>query len=787
MDFKKVYNTSNNIKTSHFGSPKFNGIFTKNSSSKSINLGKKNKSMQKYERIDSFFRKINKSEEQEEELNFKVESCRVFAKKYLKLMTVLFAIIIMKRLFFDAEKNYHKIMYHISVIAFYFLAVRMHERSIYFTRFVPLFIGVLSYYAHTRYLNYYNFNTSNSQAQQFINMATSTSSGQYYNFSAGGQTINPNYLQAQNLNADINEVFRHIVIFGALFINHIYIDIFLTVTHFDSLILNMITWGLLSIYALFNNNLTIGTKISIMTLAAFAFKFSYDAKGIKDQVFKSYLEQKQLNLQWMNIFKRLPIGILITRDNRVIHSNKKMLEILGKDEINNLEELDETLHINQDEVSSLFLRKDCGSFRNILDQSSNKKYGGIKKMLGRVSKIRSDIMHNDQSQSEQLNQSSINSSDKKFKIGSDTYSFIFQKVKIMNLQINLILFIDQTQQEKLFAANLEKKYKNIFLSSVSHSLRTPLNSLQLNNNVMKEILKERPDAQELLDLDGQTHKLLNYQIDDVLDYSKLETDEFKVSMKSFKFKAFIRDICTIFESQAREKKLSFGCVFVKDIPTEIYQDSQRLGQVLVNMLGNAIKFTSEGFVRMIIDTLQKDNRHFLKIKIQDTGKGISSDQQIGQWFSNLEVKENVNQNGIGFGINISKRLINKLGGELFIENNSTTMTSELEKGVTVTIEFPYRNKILEESVDMRFDDEFHNSCHLANSQYNLLSFHQEELLQQVSPEKEKELVEIDESCLLDNSILTKIKDHTPTCTQTLRQKVLESQSIDKYKGRNAHL
>jgi signal transduction histidine kinase len=61
------------------------------------------------------------------------------------------------------------------------------------------------------------------------------------------------------------------------------------------------------------------------------------------------------------------------------------------------------------------------------------------------------------------------------KIGHDTYTFIFQKVKILGDMMNIIIFMDVTQQEKLFAAELEKKYKNIFLSSVSHSLRTPLN------------------------------------------------------------------------------------------------------------------------------------------------------------------------------------------------------------------------------------------------------------------------------------------------------------------------
>lgn len=75
------------------------------------------------------------------------------------------------------------------------------------------------------------------------------------------------------------------------------------------------------------------TKISIATLALFASKFSYDARDIKDFQIKNYSEQKKLNLQWMGIFKHLPVGVLITKENKVIHANQKMLTILGRKDI----------------------------------------------------------------------------------------------------------------------------------------------------------------------------------------------------------------------------------------------------------------------------------------------------------------------------------------------------------------------------------------------------------------------------------------------------------------------
>ena len=71
----------------------------------------------------------------------------------------------------------------------------------------------------------------------------------------------------------------------------------------------------------------------VLTLAVFSLKFSLDGRLIKDEIFKYFCEQKQLNLQWMGIFKRLPIGILVTKGNKVIHANKAMLKIVGQDQI----------------------------------------------------------------------------------------------------------------------------------------------------------------------------------------------------------------------------------------------------------------------------------------------------------------------------------------------------------------------------------------------------------------------------------------------------------------------
>ncbi len=121
-----------------------------------------------------------------------------------------------------------------------------------------------------------------------------------------------------------------------------------------------------------------------------------------------------------------------------------------------------------------------------------KQSNNFRKLLGRVKKTSRKFASNENNSSDNLS-SSVNS-DNKLKIGQDTYTFIFQKVEIMNMLMNIIIFMDVSQQEKLFSAELERKYKNIFLSSVSHSLRTPLNCTLSTTLIINSIADEQRDT-----------------------------------------------------------------------------------------------------------------------------------------------------------------------------------------------------------------------------------------------------------------------------------------------------
>ena len=152
-------------------------------------------------------------------------------------MGVLFLLIITRRIIFDEKADLKKLAFHLTVIALFMIALKLHAISKVATRLVPLFIGCLSYYGHTQFLML----SINMRAGQLTIEPRSPA-----------QAASNSEEQHTMIQMDINEILRHIIIFGAFFINHIYIDIFLTIKNIDSLILNIATWGLFCLNSFFH-------------------------------------------------------------------------------------------------------------------------------------------------------------------------------------------------------------------------------------------------------------------------------------------------------------------------------------------------------------------------------------------------------------------------------------------------------------------------------------------------------------------------------------------------------
>ena len=150
-------------------------------------------------------------------------------------MTLFFTIIIGKRLLLEPEKEYTRIFFHLAVIFIYFLVLYFHKQNRIFVRIAPIILAVLSYYGHFRFLTFKNFDNGIGSGQEC-------------------QTLEICQKLLKLYTRDSNEIMRHVIICGAFFVNHIYVDTFLTVTRRDSLMYNLITWGMFGYSTHYNSS-----------------------------------------------------------------------------------------------------------------------------------------------------------------------------------------------------------------------------------------------------------------------------------------------------------------------------------------------------------------------------------------------------------------------------------------------------------------------------------------------------------------------------------------------------
>lgn len=218
--------------------------------------------------------------------------------------------------------------------------------------------------------------------------------------------------------------------------------------------------------------------------------------------------------------------------------------------------------------------------------------------------------------------------------------------------------------------------KSRYITGISHELRTPLNSIlgyaQLLDND-KTIPANRKQAIRVVRRSGE--HLLSL-IEGTLDIARIESGKLTFENKLIQFPEFVDQIVNIFELQARNKGLDFTYEIQGNLPAFVKSDQKRLTQILINILGNALKFTKSGGITFRI----KYARELAHIQVEDTGPGIpqSEHETIFEPFSRGTAANQVNVGGTGLGLTISKLLAELMGGEL-------TFVSEMGKGTTFAI------------------------------------------------------------------------------------------------------
>ncbi|WP_271253553.1 PAS domain S-box protein [Pseudanabaena sp. Chao 1811] len=221
------------------------------------------------------------------------------------------------------------------------------------------------------------------------------------------------------------------------------------------------------------------------------------------------------------------------------------------------------------------------------------------------------------------------------------------------------------------AAEAATKAKSEFLANMSHEIRTPMNGVL----VMAQLLATTElteDQQEFVQTILDSGDVLLAIINDILDFSKIESGMLEIEQREFLLEEVISSVFNLLNGQAKDKKIELQYSLHPDMPTHIVGDSARLRQVLINLIGNAIKFTPCGTISVsaTASPLANDKQYKLQFAVTDNGIGIQSDRIVNlfQAFTQADTSISRRYGGTGLGLAISRKLIELMGGTIWVES-----------------------------------------------------------------------------------------------------------------------
>ncbi len=244
--------------------------------------------------------------------------------------------------------------------------------------------------------------------------------------------------------------------------------------------------------------------------------------------------------------------------------------------------------------------------------------------------------------------------------------------------------IELKLQEAVERIHKSSQAKSEFLANMSHEIRTPINAIIGFNHLLSKMdMTEK--QRSYIEKSSQSSKHLLGIIENILDVSKIEANQLVVHRGPFNFYELLNQVYDALMLRAYEKGLSFRYDLDVKVPEWFIGDGERLYQVILNILTNAVKFTDHGYVQ--VDAFYDEDREFLTLKVKDTGIGIAKENISRLFEPFVQGDESINKQyeGTGLGLNISTKLLNLMGGDIHLE-------SELGVGSVFTIELPLESK-----------------------------------------------------------------------------------------------
>ena len=223
-------------------------------------------------------------------------------------------------------------------------------------------------------------------------------------------------------------------------------------------------------------------------------------------------------------------------------------------------------------------------------------------------------------------------------------------------------------------------FKSEFLANMSHEIRTPLNIILGFTNILRKQISDKKFSSYLESIESSSHNLMML-LNDILDMSKIEASRIILKPVEINIMAFLDELKNIFSLKSEEKNIQFIIDTDDILPQKIVLDEIRLRQILFNILGNAIKFTSKGYVKLSVKTRsnefisvdsEEEQKADIIFIVEDTGIGIPPGQKemIFESFRQIKEQDERKFGGTGLGLPISKRLTEIMGGEIYLESDN---------------------------------------------------------------------------------------------------------------------
>jgi len=233
-----------------------------------------------------------------------------------------------------------------------------------------------------------------------------------------------------------------------------------------------------------------------------------------------------------------------------------------------------------------------------------------------------------------------------------------------------------TAFNKIKELQVREKYQRTYFASITHDFRTPIGIISGNSEILLDLVTDSYQRKQIINIHQASYILL-LLVQDILDYSQLKEGTLQIASSEFILEKELASLTDLFIPKFRDKGLTLMFNINKRVPKTIFNDANRIKQILMNLISNAFKFTKQGYVEVHVDFDERDKKVIINVK--DTGVGMEASEAdtLFKEYSKLQRHQELNPMGIGLGLHICKQLVMKLGGMI-------TVQSQVDVGTTFT-------------------------------------------------------------------------------------------------------